>query len=90
MWDNKKVKINQSTLCNDCKDGGLKNVDIEHENITLKFSWVKRLYTENFCEWKIGCLQYINKFFGKIFKLYSNLNITKNTYTIFVVFTKIY
>ena len=42
LWllDNKKVKIKQSTLRNDYKDGGLKNVDIEHKIASLKCSWV--------------------------------------------------
>ena len=65
MWDNKKLKIKQSTLCNDYKDGGLKSVDIEHKIASLKRSWVKRLYTENFHEWKIIPLQYIKKLFVK-------------------------
>ena len=45
LRDNKKVKIKQNTLRNDCKDGALKSVDVEHAG--LKSSWVKRLYTEN-------------------------------------------
>ena len=53
LWDDKKVKMRQSTLGNDYKDGGLKSVDIEHKIASLKCSWVKRLYTENFHEWRI-------------------------------------
>ena len=40
----KQVKIKQSTLRNDYKDGGeggLKSVDIEHKIASLKCSWVK-------------------------------------------------
>ena len=48
LWDNKKVKIKQSTLRNDYKNGSLKSVDIEHKMASLKCSWVKQLYTENF------------------------------------------
>ena len=36
LWDSKKVKIKQSTLRNDYKDGGLKSVDIEHKIASLK------------------------------------------------------
>ena len=50
LWDSKKVKIKQSILRNDYKDGGLKSVDIEHKIASLKCSWVKRLYIENFHE----------------------------------------
>ena len=75
LWDNKKVKIKQSTLCNDYKDHVLKSVDIEHKIASLKCCWVKRLCTENFHGWKIIPLQYINKLFDKNFKFHSNLNI---------------
>ena len=60
--DKKKVKIKQSTLRNDYKDGGLKSVDIEHKIASLKCSWVIRLYTENFHEWKIIRLHSINNY----------------------------
>ena len=53
LWDDKKVKMRQSTLGNDYKDGGLKSVDIEHKIASLKCAWVKRLYTENFHKWKL-------------------------------------
>ena len=89
FWcDNKKVKTKQKMLCNDYKDGGLNSVDIEHEIASLKYSWVKRLYTENFIEWKIIPLHYINKLFGKNFKFHSNLNIPKNTLSYFPSFYK--
>ena len=76
LWNNKKVKIKQNTLRNDYKDGSLKSVDIEHKIASLKCFWLKRLCTENFYEWKIIPLQYINKLFGKNFKFHFNLNIS--------------
>ena len=63
-------------------------MDIEHKIASLKCSWVKRLYTENFHEWKIIPLQYINKLFGKNFKFHSNRNIPKNTLSYFPSFYK--
>ena len=89
----KQVKIKQSTLRNDYKDrgrggGSLKSVDIEHKIASLKCSWVKRLYIENFHEWKIISLQYINKLFGKNFKFHFNLIIQKNTLSCFPSFGK--
>ena len=90
LWDNKKVKIKQSTLRNDYKNGSLKSVDIEHKMASLKCSWVKQLYTENFHDWKIIPLQYINKLFGKNFKFHYNLNIPKIPYHIFLASTKKY
>ena len=86
MWDNKKVEIKQKTLRNDYKDDGLKNVDIEHKIASLKCFWVKRLHTENFHEWIINPLHYINNFFGKNFKFHSNLSIPKNTLSYFPSF----
>ena len=47
----------QNTLCNDYKDGGLKSVDIEHKNGSLKYFWDKRLCTKNFREWEVIPLQ---------------------------------
>ena len=41
LWDNKKVKIKQSTLCSDYKDHVLKSVDVEHKTASLKCCWVK-------------------------------------------------
>ena len=83
LWGNKKAKIKQNTLRNDYKDGGLKSVDIEHKIASLKCSWVKQLYTENFHEWKIIPLHYINKLLGKNVKFHSNFNIPKNTLSYF-------
>ena len=45
----------------------------------------KKENTENFPEWKIIRLQYIN-FFGKSLKFHSNINILKNTLSYFVSF----
>ena len=73
LWGKKKPKNKHQTLCNDFKDGGLKNVDIEHKIESLKCSWTKRLYDENFHEWKIIPIHYISKTLGKNFKFHSNL-----------------
>ena len=49
----KKSKIKHSTLCNDYKNGGLKNVDIELKIISLTCSLIHRLYNEVDHDWKI-------------------------------------
>ena len=41
LWENSTSKIKHDTLCNDYKDGGLKNVDIRKKIISLQCSWVK-------------------------------------------------
>ena len=88
MLENKNVKIKQSTLRNDYKDRSLKSVDVEHKIASLKCSWVKQLFTENFHEWKTIPLQYINKLFGKTFKFHYNLDIRKSTLSYFPSFYK--
>ena len=64
----------------------LQSVDIDHKIASLKCSYVKWLYTENFYEWKIIPLQYINKLFGKNVKSHSNICIPKNTQSFFPSF----
>ena len=83
-----KVKIKQYTLNNDYKAGDLKSVDIEHKIASLKCSRVRRLYNENFHEWKIIPLQFTNKLFEENFKFYSNLDILKNALSYFPSFYK--
>ena len=78
MWSDKKVKIKHDTLCNDYKDGGLKNVDIVSKINALKCSWFQRLYNDNFHEWKIIPLRYISLYLGKNFKFHSSLEIPLN------------
>ena len=75
LWSKKKVKTKHDTLCNDYKDVGLKSVDIVHKTNALKSSWMQKLYNDNFHEWKIISLRYINRYLGKHFKFHSNLNI---------------
>ena len=79
LWSNKKSKIKHSTLCNDYKNGGLKNVDIELKIISLKCSWIRRLYNEVDHDWKIISLNYIHNTLGKNFTFHSNLSIPNNT-----------
>ena len=88
--DSKKVKTKRNTLRNDYKDVGLNSVDIEHIITSLICSWVKWLYTENFPEWKIIPLQYINKLLGKDSKNTLTLISRKIHYHIFLASTKIY
>ena len=48
-----RKKNKHSTLANSYEDGGLKDVDVFSKVIRLQCSWIKRLYDENFHEWKI-------------------------------------
>ena len=42
IWKNGNPKIKQNTLCKYYKNGGMKNVDIKFNIISLQYSWVKR------------------------------------------------
>ena len=46
LWSNKKFKIQHGALCNDYKNGGLKNVDINLKILSLKCSRIGRLCNE--------------------------------------------
>ena len=73
IWSVKNSKIKHGTLCNDYENGGLKNVDIESKMISLRCSWVKRLYDESFHEWKVIPNYLITKALGDNFRFHSNL-----------------
>ena len=64
FWNNSSPKIKHETLCNNCKAGGLKNVDIPNKIIALQCSWIRRLYDNSFHEWKLIPLYLIEKSFG--------------------------
>ena len=66
LWGNKNPKIKHNTLCNDIENGGLKNTDIPSKIVSLQCSWIKRLFDENFHEWKIIPLFLIRKILVKI------------------------
>ena len=85
-WNNSSPKIRHETLCNDYKDGGLKNVDIPNKIISLQCSWIRRLYDHSFHEWKLILLYLIEKSFGTSFKFHSNLLFKSNKTKIFLSF----
>ena len=74
IWHNSSRKIKHETLKIKFKAGGLKNVDIRFEFVSLQCAWVKKLYDDYFHEWKIILLHLLSKFFCLFFKLYSNLH----------------
>ena len=66
-------KIRHETTCKDYKDGGLKNVDISYKIVSLQCFWIRRLYDNNFHEWKLIPLHLIALSFGSKFKFHSNV-----------------
>ena len=74
-----RCKIKHGTLCDDYKNGGLQNVDINLKIVPLKCSWIPRLHNKCYHDWKIIPLNYIYNALCKNFKFYSNLSIPDKT-----------
>ena len=49
----KNPEIKNRTSCNDYEYGGLKNIGIFSNAVNLQCSWMKRLLTNNFHQWKL-------------------------------------
>ena len=88
LWQNLRPKIKHETFSSTFETGGLKNVDINLKVISLQCSWVKKLYDENFHEWKVIPLHLIRITFGQNFKFHSNLSYDTKLLTSFPVFYK--
>ena len=73
LWKDSTLKIRHETTCKGCKDGGLKNFHISCKIISLQSSWIRRLYDNNFHEWKLVPLHLIALPFGSKFKFHSNV-----------------
>ena len=71
LWKESAPKIRQETTCKDYKDGGLKNIDISYKIVSLQYSWIQRLFHNNFHEWKLIPLHLIAMSFGSKFKFHS-------------------
>ena len=84
--EGKNLKIKNSTLCNDYEYGGLKNVDIFSKVVSLQCSWIKRLFDNNFHQWKLVPLYLFRQYLGKIFKFYSNLEVSHSILRKFLKF----
>ena len=53
LWDNKPEKISRKTVKSDYKYGGLRMVDIHHFMISLKLSWLQKLFKQVNPPWKV-------------------------------------
>ena len=78
VWNGLNPKIKHTTLCANYECGGLKNVDIFSKIVSLQCSWVKRLYDENFHQWKIIPNNFIKNYLGINFRFHSNVSIKKS------------
>ena len=77
IWQGKKAKIKHSTLRNGYENGGLKNVDLSNKITSIQCSWVKRLFEDDFHDWKVIPLFLIGKHLGKNFKFHNNIDLSK-------------
>ena len=53
IWNGKKAKIKHSSLIGGCRDGGLKDVDVDAKILSLKISWIRKLKDSNCHPWKV-------------------------------------
>ena len=73
LRQNTTLKIKHEKSSKDCKDGGLKNVDISYKIVSLKWSWIGRLYEDYFHESKLIDLHLKTMSFGSKIKFHSNI-----------------
>ena len=57
----KKTKLKHSTLYYGYENGAIKNVDLKNKITSMQCSWVKRLFKDDFYDWKIITLFLIGK-----------------------------
>ena len=64
IWRGKKVRIKHSTLIGEYADGGLRDLDISSSLTSVKISWIRRLFDNNFHPWKILAKRLLRKVGG--------------------------
>ena len=73
LWDSKGDKIKKTEMINNYEKGGLKMIDIQSFNTSLKLKWVQNyLNTENKGKWKALFDYFLERYGGKLLFL-SNL-----------------
>ena len=78
IWKGKNPKIKHRILCNGQENGGLKKVDVSTKVIILQCSWIKRLFDNNFHQWKTIQLYVVRWHLGKNFTFHSNPEISRS------------
>ena len=71
----KRQKIKLSTLCNGYEKSSIKNVYLRNKITSIQCSWVKRLFENDFHDWKVIALFLIGKHLGQNFKFHNNIDI---------------
>ena len=73
--ENGNPKVKHSVLCNDCKNGGLRNADMFSKITSPQYSWVNRLCDPNFYCWKVKTPFHIKSYLGQNFLFHFKLSI---------------
>ena len=60
----KNVRIKHSTLIGEYADGGLWDLDISSSLTSVKISWIRRLFDNNYHPWKIPAKRLLRKVGG--------------------------
>ena len=68
------------------KKRGLKNVDLRNKITSRQYSWIKRLFEDDFHDWKIIPLFLIGKYLGENFKFHNNIDMNNDTLSKFQSF----
>ena len=83
----KNIKIKQEILCNDFQSGSLKNVDMSIKISCLQCFWVRKVHHQNYDDWKLIPMHFINNAFKKDF-IFIQILVSKRLYCIsFLLFT---
>ena len=88
IWQGKKTKIKRSILCHGYENGSIKNVDLKNKISSMQCPWVKRLFEDNFHDWKVILLLLIGKHLGKNFKFHNNIDKSNDILSKFSSFYK--
>ena len=86
--ERKKAKIKHSTPYKGYEKGGMKNVDLRNKITSMQCSWVKRLFEDDFHDWKVIPLFLIGKHLVKNFKFHNNMDISNDILSKFPSFYK--
>ena len=76
IWRGKKTKTKHSTVCNGCEKGDLENFELRNKITSIRCSWVKRLFEDDFHDWKIMALFLMRKHLGTYFRFQNNIDIS--------------
>ena len=74
----KKQKLKTVFFAMAMKKGDIKNVDLRNKTTSIQCSWVKRLFEDDFHEWKVITLFLIGKHLRKNFKFHNNIDISND------------